>query len=62
MITEIHLDKDDIKQIISEKFDIDVDSVYVDCFMDYEGQGLNESKVPNVRVIIVDKNKTSPPQ
>lgn len=60
MTTEIHLDKDDIKQAIAKSFDVEPDSVYIECYMDYEGYGLNEQKVPNVRAIITEKSMKEP--
>ena len=54
MKTEIHLDKDDIKKIIAERFSTDQDSVFVECFMDYEGYGTSERQVPNVRAVIFE--------
>lgn len=55
MRTEIHLDKDDIEKIVADKFCTSPDSVFVECFMDYEGYGTSEHQVPCVRAVVFEK-------
>lgn len=52
MTIKIHLTKQDIQNIIAEKFRVAPGEVYIECFMDYEGYGMSERQIPNVRATV----------
>ena len=52
MTTEIHLSKEDIRQLIAQKYDVSPEQVDVICFMDCVGYGLGERNEPNVRAVV----------
>ena len=60
MKTVVHLDKDDIERIVAKTFDVDLDSVCVECFMDYEPNAMGGQDFPNVRVTITNERTITP--
>lgn len=52
MTIKIHLTKQDIQNIIAEKFKVAPGEVYVECFMDYDDYGLDVRQIPNVRATV----------
>ena len=59
MITTTHLDKIDIRSIIAHHFNVKLEDVMIDCYMDTVGYGMAEHEEPSVRAVITiydDKN------
>ena len=52
MKKQIVLTKDDIKQTLANSFNVDMDKVHIECFMDVEGYGQGEVLAPNVRATV----------
>lgn len=47
-----HLDKEDIRRIIAKTFDVKVEDVMIDCYMDWVGYGMDEHQEPAVRAVV----------
>ena len=52
MTIDIDISKKDIQKIVAEKFGVDPEDVYIDCFMKDVGYGMNERKEPSVCVTV----------
>jgi len=48
----IKLDKEDIRNVIAEKFCVEPENVDVDCFNGLVGYGIDERYAPNVRATV----------
>lgn len=56
MITKTHLDKKDIRSIIAHHFDVKLEDVMIDCYIDTVGYGMAEHKEPSVRAVVTIYN------
>jgi len=52
MAIKIHLTKQDIQNIIAEKFKVAPGEVDVECFMDYDNYAMDGRQIPNVRATV----------
>ena len=52
MLVMNHLDKSDIQSIIARHFNVPINEVMVDCYMETVGYGLNEHEEPSVRAVV----------
>lgn len=59
MITTTHLDKIDIRSIIAHYFNVKLEDVMIDCYIDTVGYAMAEHEEPSVRAVVTihdDKN------
>lgn len=52
MVVNTHLDTTDIQSIIAQHFGVAAEDVFIDCYMETIGYGLNEHKEPMVRAVV----------
>lgn len=52
MIIKIHLTKQDILNIIAEKFKVTPGEVKIECFIDYDDYAMDGRQIPNVRATV----------
>ena len=57
MDTIYRLEKEDVKAIIAEHFNVPLNDVDVICFTDCEGYGMGERYVPNFKVEVIERNE-----
>lgn len=60
MIVMNHLDKSDIQSIIARHFNVPIDEVTVDCYMETIGYGLHEHEEPSVRAVVALHEQSMP--